>query len=266
LFVAKSLTDAGFRCFKSLYFSDEESNKAREIDIVASLSDHNERGQSLDFKLVIECKKSSSAFIVVCDDETQSSFLKGVFFANLYTNSEDDLFVCLPFFNARLNDYTQLFPTPLLKLPIRRGYTLLQAHAKGDSEIYSEIYKLAKAYEFEKRKEIEWRDDYRSKPDFASELQNLYFANVPVLAVDAPLVEVFLDQQGQLRIEQTELSSLKIRLPWTVGIGNDNPDEGLSIVIVTKSKIVDFAIEVAAAAREILRRHQESTPDPLPAK
>src|ERR671928_1315389 len=87
LYVAKTLKELGFFCSKSLFFSDAESQKAREIDVVASKSVHNELKQTLFLKLVTECKKSSNAFVVLCDSSDEGTLLRGVIFGNLYANN-----------------------------------------------------------------------------------------------------------------------------------------------------------------------------------
>ena len=258
LYVAKTLRELGFFCSKSLFFSDAESQKAREIDVVASKSAHNELKQSLVLKLVIECKKSSNAFVVLCDSSEEETILRGVLFGNLYTNNRDDMFVSMPFFTAEEQDYSKIFPTPVLNIPSRRGYTLLQAHQKSDSHIYSDVYKLAKAYYFEIQKEVEFRDEIIKTEGGADkeEMLNTFYSHLPVLVVDAPLVEVYLDDSGDTQIEEKEMSSIRIRLPWKLSEKDQDPEEGLSIAIVTKKRFSDFAKDTIAFGQEIVNRQK----------
>jgi hypothetical protein len=256
LYVAKTLKELGFFCSKSLFFSDVESQKAREIDVVASKSVHNELKQSLSLKLVIECKKSSTAFVVLCDSPDQETILKGVIFGNLYANNRDDMFVAIPFFTEGEQDYSNIFPTPVLNAPVRRGYTLLQAHQKSDSHIYAEVYKLAKAHYFEIQKEIEFRDNVIKNESSSDreEWLNSFYSHIPVLVVDAPLVEVYLDEAGEATVELKEMSSIRIRLPWKLSDQEHDPDEGLSIAIITKKMLMDFAKDTITFAQEIANR------------
>jgi hypothetical protein len=258
LYVAKTLKDLGFFCSKSLFFSDAESQNAREIDIVASKSADNELKQTLYIKLVIECKKSSNAFVVLCDSSEEKSILEGVLFGNLYTHNRDDMFVAAPFIMAEEKDYSKIFPVPLLNAPCRSGYTLLQAYLKSDSHIYSEVYKLAKAYYFEIQKEVEFRDKITKDERNADrdEILNIFYSHLPVLVIDAPLVEVYLDEAGDTRIEEKEISSIRIRLPWKLSDKDQDPDEGLSIAIVTKNAFSDFVRDTIGFAQEIVNRQK----------
>lgn len=262
LYVARTLKELGFFCSKSLFFSDIESQIAREIDIVASKYAHNELKQFLYIKLVIECKKSSNAFVVLCDSSEEESILRGVLFGNLYTHNRDDMFVTMPFVTADEEDYSKIFPTPVLNVPSRCGYTLLQAHLKSDSHIYSEVYKLAKAYYYEIQKEVNFRDEITKDENSVDreELLNTFYSHLPVLVVDAPLVEVYLNEAGDTKIEQKEISSIRIRLPWKLSDKDQDPDEGLSIAIVTKKAFPDFAKDTIAFAQEIVNRQKGEGP------
>jgi hypothetical protein len=259
LYVTKVLKELGFFCSKSPFFSDAESEKPREIDIVASKSATNELKQTLFFRLVIECKKSVNAFVVLCDSSDEESMLERVVFGNLIANGRDDMFVAIPFFDAHKEEFSKIFPTPVLNTPCRRGYTLLQAHQKNDSNIYAEVYKLAKAYYYEIKREVEFRDKViREDKDSSSrdEWMNYFYAHMPLLVIDAPLVEVYLDTQGDIKIEEKQFSSVKLRLPWKLFEEEHDPDEGLSIAIVTKSIFPDFAKDCVILAGEIATRQK----------
>lgn len=200
----------------------------------------------------------------MCDSPKTESVLSGVFFSNLHIDSTDDTFVFMPF--VREFDKSRGFqhiPTPVLNLACRRGYTLLQAHQKNDSHIYSEIYKLAKAHNFEIQKDASFREkiiaDYNDV-DREEYLRTFHF-HLPVLVVDAPLVEVYLDNDGSTTIEVKKISSIKIPLPWTLSDKDHNPDDGLSIAIVTKELFPDFAKDTATFAQEVVNRHEDQAND-----
>ena len=56
--VTKSLRELNYDCFKSMFYLDAESSKAREIDLVAEAY-AGDREHFFQGTLVIECKKSS---------------------------------------------------------------------------------------------------------------------------------------------------------------------------------------------------------------
>src|SRR5689334_1798988 len=85
LYVARTLKHEKFFCTKSPFFTDIETNKTREIDLIASYSVSNRFKQRLDLTLVIECKKSSNPFVVLCNDSDQMSVNQAVVFGNLWT-------------------------------------------------------------------------------------------------------------------------------------------------------------------------------------
>jgi hypothetical protein len=134
----------------------------------------------------------------------------------------------------------------------RRGYTLVQAHQRNDSNVYAEVYKLAKAYYYEVKKWNKFRDkEVRDKAnkDIRKEMKRTFYSHMAVLVVDAPLVEVYLDEFGRTQIVEKEVSSIEILLPW-----KPKQEEGLSIAIVTKNKFIDFAEDAAMLAKEISSR------------
>lgn len=259
LYAAKILRGLGFSCSKSPFFNDTETEKPREIDIVASTFAQNDLGHILDTKLIIECKKSTNAFVVLCDSPDEDTLLRNVIFGNLSTGNRDDMFVAIPFFSlmdSGEKDFSTFFPTPRLNTKCRRGYTLLQAHQKGDSNIYSEVYKLAKAQQFEVQKDLEFREEIINEIESQDreEMVNTFHAHIPVLIVEAPLVEVYLNDVGETVIEEKDISSIQIRLPW-----KPEHESEFSIAIITKRLVSDFAQDIITFTNEIVNRHNLAT-------
>lgn len=258
LYTVKILKQLGFICSKSLYFRDAESQKAREIDIVAETFADNDLKQSLVLKLVIECKKSSKPFVVLCDSSDEETILQSVLLGNQYVGNRDSMFVAMPYLTTEEQDRSKIFPTPVLNIPSRRGYTLVQAHESSDSDLYLETHKLAKAYDYEIQKDVEFRDEIINDENDLdrAEMLNTFYFHLPILVVDAPLVEVYLDEAGNTIIEEKEISTIRIRLPWRLSDEGQDPDEGLSIPIVTKHRVSDFAKDIITVAQEIVNRQK----------
>ena len=62
-------------------------------------------------------------------------------------------------------------------------------------------------------------------------------------------------------------SSIRIRLPWKLSDQEHDPDEGLSIAIITKKKLMDFAKDTITFAQEIAnRQHGEGKLSFVPRK
>lgn len=255
LHVAKTLRKLKFYCTKSPLFTDIESNKPREIDLLASYSVSNRFKQHLDFKLVIECKKSSKAFVVLCDNSENKRVVDTVVFGNLWVSRRDDVLVSMAFADSRP------FATPSLNEVCREGYSLLQAHQPGNADLYGEIHKLSKAWQFEMERTLSDRDNDLRDPKchFREELKNCFFVHVPVLVVDAPLVEVYLDASGGTTIEPKTIASVKIRRPWEAQDMISPDDFGVSILIITKERVADVARDFRILAKQIINRQTENT-------
>lgn len=251
LYIAKVLTKLRFHVTKSPLFSDVESDKAREIDLVASYYARNRFKQNLEFKLVIECKKSANAFVILSDQDQRESVLEQVLYGNLRVRSRDDMFVAFPFLNRKKNP----FESSILSASCRPGYTIVQAHQKGDANIYAEVFKLAKAWQHETARTIEQRDRWLQESALREESKNQFYAHLPVLVVDAPLVEVFLDDEGNTQIHERPAGAIRIRRPWVKEDMGEDSD--LGIFVVTKPIFADFAKEIIGLAKQVASRQNK---------
>lgn len=251
LYVAKVLTKLKFHVTKSPLFSDVESDKAREIDLVASYYARNRFKQLLEFKMVIECKKSSNAFVILSDQVQRESALEEVLYGNLRVRSRDDMFVGFPFLNRKKKP----FDCEILDESCRPGYTILQAHQKGDSSIYAEVFKLAKAWQHETERTVKQRDGWMQESILREESKNQFYAHLPVLVIEAPLVEVFLDDKGDTQIEERTIGAIRIRRPWVKEDMGEDSD--LGIFIVTKPIFTDFARDIIRLAKQVVSRQNK---------
>jgi len=216
-------------------------------------------------KLVIECKKSSNAFVVLCDKSDEKPVPESVIFKNLWTGSRDHLLLfAAVLVKKQFQEISQSYPTNLLDTKIRCGYTLLQAHQKSDSNIYSDIYGLVKAYDYEVQKELKFRKKMlksKSKRDRKEE-KKAYYVCLPVLVVDAPLVEVFLKDTGDLEVNERDIIGVAVRLPWQL-----KDEDGFGITILAKNKITEFANDMInliklMAEPQIIDKHWKLLPPP----
>lgn len=253
LYVAKELRSLGFNCFKSQFFQDSESGKAREIDVVGLELLQNSLEQSLSLKLIIECKKSSHPFVVLCDKSDEDSIIENTISANWITNRNGVFLMMARMIEAdKGNDYFANLPgTKILNDKCRRGYSLVQAHQQNDSHIYAEVYKLVKAYQCEIKRDEDYYNEMISNEKSKREVECSYDAHVPVLVIDAPLVETYLDGNGEIFIEEKEISSIQINPPW-----QEYWDNEISVAIVKKEVFTDFASDVLAFHKLIIDQQQ----------
>jgi hypothetical protein len=245
LHVTSVLRAAGFGCEKSPYFLDHESGKPREIDILGWKYCKNEIGYHVHLHLVIECKKSTSPFVVLCHDAGEDSLLRHSLFNNLSLSSVDQIICGSAIFAKK--DSPELFsrrPTPLLDAPTRCGYAVVQAHQNGDTAVYNEVHKLAKAFEHQVKGDYKFKKRFlrgKEKADKRSrkEMEKTFLCHWPVLVVDAPLVEAYLEQDGQLVVAQREFSTIQLRLPWQKSF-----HDGLAIPVITKPRFAEFVNDI----------------------
>ncbi|HEY0458585.1 MAG TPA: hypothetical protein VGC97_05485 [Pyrinomonadaceae bacterium] len=255
LFVAKTLKKLDYFCSKSPLFIDLETKVSREIDIVASKFFNNDYGQYLTSKLIIECKKSSYPFVVLCNESVKKTLIENAFFGNIIVD-RDGSFITWVFLiqldkHHKIN-FKSLFPTKTLNLESRQGYSLVQAHTNSDSYIYTELYKLAKAYEYEVQKDLDFYKEMLENEKDKKEAENSYKFHIPILVIDAPLVETYIDNKGDVIVEEKEISNVKITLPW-----REFYDEGLVILLVTKQKFADLAQDILVFTKEIVERQRD---------
>jgi hypothetical protein len=197
LHITKLLRELNYLCFKSPFYKDLEFEKQREIDLVASISFDNELEQWFTSKLVIECKKSSKPFVVLCDKSDEEKVGKNILFNNQIFD-RDGTFVIFAQSFPKETDFYPKRSMSVLSRKSRRGYSLVQAHQDSDSSIYAEIYKLAKACEYEIEKEQTLYQKMMDRESDRKEAQNSFHLHIPVLVLDAPLVEVSLMMMEKL--------------------------------------------------------------------
>lgn len=248
LYAAKELRSLGFVCSKSQFYEDSESGKSREIDVVSWQSLKNSLKQTLILKLIVECKKSSNPFVVLCEKSEESRIVKNTITANWIMNRNGTFLSMAGFVEAdKGNDYLANVSLEISKNKCRQGYSIVQAHQQNDSYIYGEIYKLVKAYQCEIKRDNDFYNELMSEEDSRGEAENSYDTHIPILLVDAPLVETYLDDNGNTIIEEKEISSISINLPW-----QDYCDNEVSVAIVKKEKFTDFAKDILAFHKIIL--------------
>jgi hypothetical protein len=68
---AQACRDAGFEVRQSAHYSDPESAKSREIDVVAVDPDWS---GVVEISFIVECKRSSKPWAMLCSKDTLSDY------------------------------------------------------------------------------------------------------------------------------------------------------------------------------------------------
>lgn len=173
--VASALSKKGLWVRQSSYYKDPESDKSREIDVICT--EVEVLGMAA-LHFVVECKASEKPWILFSSKDTLSNFnvlfalgilsdqARGALSKHIETEGFWDLFA---WFNRNR----------------RLGYSMTQAFTNSDDSVHSAVLGALKA--------CLWLKKENSCP--------LFFA-FPVVVVDAPLVECFLDDDGEMQVEE----------------------------------------------------------------
>lgn len=178
---AAAFRDAGFYVRQSSTFSDPQSDKGREIDILAT--DPDWLGV-VEISFVIECKSSSKPWVVLTSDDAFSGF------SRLHA-------MCMTSSDAKEAIATRIFNNGGIKRIFDRddrgGYGFRQALCKDADPAYVAAMSSLKAcYELNRSRH-------------ASSVPRLSFS-FPVIVVDSPLFECAMNSDGELVLTEVPMS------------------------------------------------------------
>jgi len=234
--VATTFQSAGFAVLQSTYYVDE-SGKAREIDVTANIGETwRYYGQKTDglvhFELftVCECKSGPKA---------QRPWV--VFSGDWWPNERDDETITfypgtdlgrrvLAIVRGDAED------VELFAMPDRCGYSAACAFSEHDTA-FAAISSLAAAA----------HSKSKVKPD---EFTSVCRIVIPLLVVSTPLFECWLDDSGEMRLEERDSIVLKWNNPVVL--------HGSATVmhVVHERALPDFAAKIRAAFEHILAKYE----------
>ena len=222
--VAALLHARGFSVTPSFIYTDDESGKNREIDILATKSD------KMGFThagFVIECKSTPNPWVVFksTDSSTFASTLVGL---SLHTETADSAIERL-----RATSSNILWSVQRRHL----GYGLREASSGQNDSAYSACTSLVKASKA-----------WLSSPRVAS--PRIAFA-FPVLVVDSPIFECSLNEKHQIDLVEVS-ESFFVFSPPVAG------QTSCLIRIVSKPLLQHFSKYAADLANDV---HQEIKPE-----
>lgn len=222
---ASAFRAAGFDVRQSATFPDPQSDKGREIDVLAQDPDFF---GIIEISFVIECKSSSKPWVVFTSDDALSGYNRLLAFGVTSEAARNVL-------GDRLCDDLPLLGS-YIKRPERGGYGFRQALGKESDPAYTAAIGALKAC-------------YGVAQDrVASSIPCLAFA-FPVIVIDSPLFECSRKQDGEL--ELTEVSNSEFL--FSAHIPNYI---GCCVRVVTKNHLPSFAKwakELANTIREELK-------------
>ena len=226
---ASAFRSAGFDVRQSATYSDPESSKGREIDVLAQDPDWI---GVVEISFVVECKASPNPWVVLTSEDALSNYNRLFAFAITSLAARQALIG---------KGYTTFGALdPYIKRPSHGGYALRQAFCKDNDPAYAAAIGVMKAC-------TDLAQDRTS-----SEIPRLAFV-FPVIVVDSPLFECVLTEDGELKLTEVRQSEFLFSAYVPEHVGT-------CIKVITKSEVPEFARwakKLADSIRQELK-HEEA--------
>lgn len=234
---------AGFQVVQSDTYSDQESGKLREIDLVCSRDEQTGLGLA---KIVVECKSGEKPWIVFSTSHVLENHNRFFSYADLSQDLRDALLKCgFDLVRRKLS---------WLEKPDRIGYSVVQAFKQNEDEAYGVAQALLKAA--------------RAQLVQAAARSSRFTAVFPVLVIDSPLFKCYLDDEGAIQL--TEVSEAEflpksdspcvriVTFPALQAFSEAAWTETNSLLEVLKPAIADALDRIANPNRRRFRLREDS--------
>lgn len=194
--VSQAVKNAGFSVVQSEYFEDPETGTLRETDIVAYTQHQEDAGRAI-FALVAECKSGKDKpWVLFTASEYYPAYPAGLSVSRR-ASSEEGMSIM-----RVLSSRPEIQDSLLFEVPERPGYGLTVALRQSNNDIaYGALMSVSKA-------SLGVVERLTKK----GESTLVPFA-WPILIIDAPLFEVYLDEQGKIVTSEIDKGLLIWRNP-----------------------------------------------------
>lgn len=210
---ASAFREAGFEVQLSALFKDQETEKAREIDVIAL---HPDFVGMLKICFVVECKSSKKPWVLMSTKFASEGLNRLFAFAPSTPAVKGTI-------TKRLYHFFDAYPWLKKDSPI--GYSFRQAFSDQDPA-YAAAISVAKA-----------SDHLINGVQSVAPLCIVF----PVIVIDSPLVQCSISNEGEMEVDQIEEGEFVFRA--------DPPKDFLtSIRVVTIERLGTFAVEARKIA------------------
>jgi hypothetical protein len=213
---ASAFRAAGFEVRQSSYYTDAETGKAREIDVLAI--DPDFRG-IVNIQFSVECKSSRNPWVLLSSPDAVRGYNRLFAFSAMSRKARDVLAEI-----ARLKRMLAEFPW--FRKEGLTGYSLRQGFSENDAA-YAAALAVAKAC-----------DSFVHEHDGRLESIDIGF---PIIVVDTPLIRCILGESGEVELEEVVEGELLF-------MGHQL---GTCIRIVTANHLASFAAEARQVANQL---------------
>lgn len=177
---SKILRDMDFEVGQSIFYLDNETNTAREIDIVAYKYYKINNGW-VTFAFVIECKSSKDKPWIAFTAKEERLYDTD-FIIHRNANSKGKTFL-----NNKVND-KKLAELDLFKIGARTAFNLTRAFTDGIDVTYKATISTMKATS--------------ALVEKANKSHNVYRFFFPIILIDSKLFDCNLDEENQLNLDE----------------------------------------------------------------
>jgi hypothetical protein len=200
--VAEAFHEAKLSVTQSEYFTDPESGKPREIDVVARSDGEWVNYFILDIVFAVECKKASKKPWVVFGTEPREHEPKFLYQSWVSSSTGKML-------KRRMADSASVHSLALLQTPRNRGYGITEALTTGKDVPYEAVMSATKyAHAFV------MKTNQKEQPALELKQEVVYCSLVfPIVVLDGKLFEAHLDKSGELKVMEVDKSVLLWKYP-----------------------------------------------------
>jgi hypothetical protein len=242
--VASAFHESGFGVRQGWYFQDPEENKPREIDVLAHLN--SDAGHPAMLQVIVECKRVEFPFLVFSYSDRnpskpnpellQCTSAGKAFIASLVGSGAIDT---LPLFSR-----SRPISYDMKQVPVRVKEKEKGEGTKGfKDEAFDALNKVSKAT----WSNIAYFEDrHPSVKKQAGDIASfrLAYIAVPLVVVDGPLLECFLDSSGHLQVVPIESALVNWSNPF---VGN------IPILVYVKDELSSLIGDLVGTRDEMER-------------
>lgn len=207
---AAAFREFDFSVQQSYTYADPQTDKAREIDVLATDSDTY---GFIEIFFVLECKSSLNPWVVFVSDDALLGQTRDEMFALMTPDAQDAI-------NKRMAEKLGKIK-PYFPANARCGYGFRQAFGRDNDPAYVASMGVIKACQ-------------EAIPHTQDPNDRHYAFAFPVIVIDSPLYECSLDEDGEICVKEVQISEFlfSAHIP---------KKKNCKITVITKDSLPSFA-------------------------
>ena len=183
--VAKELNNQGFESFQSHYYKDPETEKQREIDVVANYRTTNGLNV-VNFQFIIECKNNQDKPWIAFSSE-ENSISRKSYIAQRPCGRIGSKYL------EHLSQVADLKTNQLFNLPSSFAYNITQAFETSSDRVYTALMSVVNAIKY-RRERINSEIAY----------DNFCEIYLPTIVIGGKLFDSFLNRNNENCVEEID--------------------------------------------------------------